>query len=93
MTNYISNYNYIISYDAPAGTNYQPFYDAIHTRNSARLLESVWLIATTLTAVEEKDWVQGLLGSNVSIAVIEIQGHWCIDGVDPKALGWLKKQL
>ena len=85
--------NYMITYDAPAGTVYQPFYDAIAKRDKEHLSLSVWLIATSSSAAEVRDWVKSLLGVGTSVAVIQIQGDWGTDGVSKQASDWLRSHL
>jgi hypothetical protein len=84
---------YMISYDAPALTDYQPFYDAISEYNAAHLLESVWLISTTSSATEIRDWTSNLLGSAARIAVIELNNDWATRRIDKAAADWLKSNL
>lgn len=87
--------NYMITYDAPAGTNYQPFYDAIAEHDSAHLSLSVWLISTAASADIVKDWAKGLFGdrTSVAVAVIQIHGDWGTDCVSQKASDWLEAHL
>jgi hypothetical protein len=85
--------NYMISYDAPALTDYQPFYEAISEHNAAHLLESVWVINTTSSAAEVRDWTSNLLGSAAKIAVIELNIDWATRKVDKEATDWLKSNL
>ena len=85
--------SYIISYDAPAGTNYQPFYDAIAEQDAAHLSLSVWLISSSSSAPQVRDWVSGLLGSGTSVAVVQIDGDWAIYAVSPQAQNWLESHL
>ena len=85
--------NYMITYDAPAGTDYQPFYDAIAQQDAAHLSLSVWLISTTSSAAQVRDWAKGLLGNRTSVAVIQIQGDWGTDGISKQASDWLRSHL
>lgn len=85
--------NYLITYDAPDGANYQPFYDAIAKCNAAHLSQSVWLISTSLNAAEVRNWVKSLFGNTASVAVVEISSDWATYGVAQDASSWLEVHL
>ena len=85
--------NYLITYDAPDEANYQPFYDAIAKCNAAHLSQSVWLISTSFSAAEVRDWVNSLFANTASVAVVEISGGWATYGVVQDASRWLEVHL
>ena len=85
--------NYMITYDAPTGTDYQPFYDEIAKQDAAHLSLSVWLISTSSNAAQIRDWVKGLFGNRTSVAVVQINGNWATFGVPEEASNWLTRHL
>lgn len=85
--------NFMITYDLVDQRDYQSIYDAMAEQDAVRLLESVWLISTSSSSAEIRDWLKSLTDNDDKIAVIQISGGWATSMVDKDAVDWLKSHL
>lgn len=72
-------YCYIINYDLRNQRNYDSLYEAIKSYNTwAHILESCWVVVTTQSAEELRNYLQNHLDSDDGIFVIKsgIEAAW-----------------
>ena len=81
-----------ISYDLHnPHRDYKPLISALEKAGAARLLESLWLFSTTSTSAQVREWVDTLIDSDDSVAVLQIGPGWATRNVRPEGLAFLKK--
>jgi hypothetical protein len=87
--------NYIVSYDLHKQRHYPPIWAAIERLRGVRLLESLWLIETNLTAVQVRDILSTSIDSDDSIAVIELKenAYWACLRVRQSGLDRLRQSI
>jgi hypothetical protein len=83
---------YCITYDLKRpGQNYDPLWEALAKMGARRVLLSVWVVATTSTAVQVRDHLQSFLDRNDAILVARLRVEAAWSGVDHS--DWLKQIL
>lgn len=84
---------YVVSYDLhQTGRDYERLKKGLAAlQETAKLLESVWLVNSNLTAAQIRDHLKGYCDNNDSIAVIEIARSWGTVRVSTEGLEFLKK--
>jgi hypothetical protein len=63
---------YLVSYDLHNQRTYPPVWSALSSIGGVRLLESLWLVSTTLSSTQLRDRVVAAADRDDSIAVIPI---------------------
>lgn len=84
---------YLFAYDLHKQRNYPRLHEGIAKTNAVRVTESNWLISTTSTATQVRDWLKSLVDADDSVAVIEIRGDWAAYNVPKVAIDWLASHL
>ena len=85
---------FLISYDTHKVRRYQSFYDAMDEHGGVKLLESVYGIELTNTAVEVRDWLKNdILDGDDSILVIPAaRGKgFATQELSQEAVSWINK--
>jgi len=87
--------HYIVSYDLHKERHYKPVWDTLEGLGATRLLESLWVLTSNLTAVQLRDTMQAVIDSDDSVAVIELKpGSWwaCTRAKEP-GVAWLRQNI
>ena len=86
---------YLISYDLrKPGRNYSSLYSAIKSYGTyAHVLESVWSISTSRSAVEVRDHLAQHLDQNDDLIVITASAPGAWKGLSQELTDWLKENL
>ena len=86
---------YIASYDLHNQRTYQPVWDKLGSWGAVRLLESLWLVKSALTASEIRDALQAVADSDDSVAVVELKAgcYWSATRAKQAGVDWLKKHI
>lgn len=85
--------NYMVTYDAPKGTDRQLSYDWMAKLISAHLSLSVWLISTSSTEAKVRDLVKSLLEARTPVAAIQTNSGWATYKASTQAAAWLGTHL
>lgn len=87
--------HFMISYDLHNRRNYQPLWDQLNYWGAVRLLESVWVVSLTGTAIQARQTLQKVTDDDDSIAVIELKpgSMWGTFNGKPAGVAWLKKNI
>lgn len=82
----------LISYDLRApGRDYTKLWDHLRSYPWAKPLESVWLIRTTLTAVQVRDAAGNYIDQNDRIFAADITNSgWAALNIPNEVVSWLK---
>jgi hypothetical protein len=70
---------YIVSYDLlKAGQDYSKLYSAIANvdKKAARLLESYWVVETSLTCAQVRDYLKDYIDGNDRLVVFASENNW-----------------
>lgn len=84
---------YLVSYDLhQSGRNYDRIRQGIVSLgDTAKLLESVWLVNHAYTAEQVRIYLEQYIDSNDSIAVIEIGVNWATQRCQNDGVAFLKR--
>lgn len=87
--------SYIVSYDLHQQRHYQPVWNLLESMGATRLLESLWVITTNLTAAQIRDALQNVIDNDDSTAVIELKpGSWWANRLaKPLGVQWLQRNI
>jgi CRISPR associated protein Cas2 family len=87
--------HYIVSYDLHNQRTYPPVWKKLEGWGATRLLESLWVLTTTLTAVQIKDGLKAIIDSDDSVAVIEIKpaSGWACTRAREAGVAWLRQNI
>lgn len=87
--------HYIASYDLHNQRNYQPVWNALENMGATRLLESLWVVTSNLSAGDIRDRLKNAADSDDSIAVIELKegSNWGTWNSRPTGVEWLKRNI
>jgi hypothetical protein len=87
--------NYIISYDLHNQRHYQPVWTLLQNLGAVRLLESLWVVTTTLSASQISDALQTVIDNDDSTAVVELkQGSWWANRLaKSEGVQWLQRNI
>lgn len=81
---------FIVSYDLKSpGKDYSNLYDAIRRYTSCRILDSVWLVDSSESAAQIRDYLKGYIDSNDELLVARLRQAWATTFSD-SATEWLK---
>lgn len=85
---------YQIDYDLRKQRNYQDLYDRLKRYPSwCRPLESTWVIGTTQTAVQIRDYLKGAMDPDDGILVTKLTGEAAWANLSDQASRYLKELL
>lgn len=85
---------YQIDYDLRKNRNYEPLHDRIRTYPAwCRPLESSWVIGTTNTLTQVRDYLKGAMDSDDGILVTELTGAAAWSGLSAEISDFLKDLL
>jgi hypothetical protein len=87
--------NYIVSYDLHHQRHYPPLWELLEALGAVRLLESLWVVTTSLTAAQLRDALQRVIDNDDSTAVVELkQGSWWANRLaKPEGVQWLQRNI
>lgn len=87
--------HYVVSYDLHHIRNYQPVWTQLETWGATRLLESLWVFSSNLSAGQIRNELRVAGDNDDSFAVIELRsGSWWATG-KARQLGvqWLQQNI
>ena len=85
---------YQVSYDLRKQRNYDALYERIKSYGSwCHALESSWVIVTTQSASQIRDYLKGAMDQDDGLLVTRLQGEAAWYGLDGERSNWLKQQL
>jgi hypothetical protein len=85
---------YQVSYDLRKQRNYDALYKRIKDYGSyCHPLESSWVIATSETASQVRDYLAQAMDQDDGLLVTRLQGEAAWRNIDDKISNWLKQQL
>jgi len=87
--------HYIASYDLHNQRHYQPVWEAIEAMGGTRLLESLWVLSTNLTAAQVRDKIKAAADNDDSIAVVELKpgSDWACVRAKERGVAWLRQNI
>ncbi len=87
--------NYVASYDLHNQRHYQGVWAKLESLGATRLLESLWVLTTPLSAVEIRDQLKSVADSDDSIAVIELKAgcNWAAERAKTPGVSWLRQNI
>jgi hypothetical protein len=87
--------HYIVSYDLRNQRNYQPLWGALQQAGGTRLLESLWLLNSSLGAGVLTAELVKLIDNDDGVAVIELQGSssWAAMRAQAAGTNWLQQNI
>ena len=87
--------HYIVSYDLHNQRHYPPVWNKLESLGGTRLLESLWVLTSNLTAVEVRNAVQAVADSDDSVAVIELKwgSFWATGRARDAGVAWLRRNI
>jgi hypothetical protein len=86
---------YVASYDLHNQRNYQPVWDALEKMRATRLLESLWVLTSGLTAEQIRDQIKNAADQDDSVAVIELKSGswWATQDAREAGVQWLRQNI
>lgn len=84
---------YAISYDLHNNRNYQPLWDALARLGAVRLLESLWLVKSSLGIIQIRDQLQSAMDNDDSIAVLLLGNSWAVNRANANGVAFLKANV
>lgn len=84
---------FAISYDLHKVRNYGPLIEALKKQGAVKALESMWLMSTTWSSSQVRDWVQKFVDDDDSYIVIQIGPDWASRNLSKEAIDWLRANL
>ena len=85
---------YQISYDLRKQRNYDALYERIKSYdNWCHALESSWVIVTSQSASQIRDYLKGAMDQDDGLLVTRLQGEAAWYGLDLERSNWLMQQL
>ncbi|MBU2887709.1 hypothetical protein KO507_18235 [Gilvimarinus agarilyticus] len=85
---------YQIDYDLRKKRDYQALYERIQSySNWCRPLESTWIISTTQSAAQVRDYLAAVMDGDDGLLVTRLEGEAAWQNLDPKVSAHLKRQL
>lgn len=85
---------YQISYDLRKQRNYDALYERLKSYGTwCHALESSWVIVTTQSAVQIRDYLSQALDRDDGLLVTRLQGEAAWAGLGSEVTNWLKQQL
>ena len=87
--------HFFASYDLHNQRNYQPVWDALDAMGGTRLLESLWVVSSNLTAAQVRDKLKAAADNDDSIAVVELKAgsNWACSRAKEKGVAWLRQNI
>lgn len=85
---------YQISYDLRKSRDYAALYERIEQYGDyARVLESFWVVVTTQSAEQVRDYLAAALDGDDGLLVTRLSGEAAWRGLDNNVSNWLKQRL
>jgi hypothetical protein len=86
---------YIISYDQHRDRDYTPVWTQLNSWGAKRVLESVWLLASSLTAQQIRDQLQTVTRKEDSLLVVELKpgSNWGTYQAQTPGVQWLQQNI
>lgn len=86
---------YAVSYDLHNQRNYPPVWAKLESWGATRILETLWLLDSTLSAVQIRDALVAIVDNDDSIVVVEIKSGSCWAAIRSKEKGvaWLRQKI
>jgi hypothetical protein len=87
--------HYIVSYDLHNQRHYQPVWSRLESWGATRLLESLWVVSTTLTATQIRDGIKAVCDTDDSVATVELKpgSNWACEKAKPLGVAWLRQNI
>lgn len=86
--------SFLISYDLIANKDYAELYEAIKSYSSfAHILESVWIIKSTDSAVNIRDNLKSYIDSDDKLFVAKLDGESAWINLPTKISNWMKQNI
>jgi len=87
--------HYIASYDLHLVRNYHPVWTKLESWGATRLLESLWVFNSNLTAGQIRDELKAAGDNDDSFAVIELKSGswWATERARPLGVQWLQQNI
>ena len=87
--------HYLICYDLHDPLSYPAVAERLDEWDSARLLESVWLVSTELNPLELREALTSTFARDDALAVIELRtgSWWVCENAEPEGLAWLRRTI
>ena len=86
---------YVVSYDQHRDKDYTPVWTQLRNWGARRILESVWFVTSSLTAVQIRDTIRSVTRNEDSVAVIEIKqgSNWAAIAAQEEGVQWLRQNI
>lgn len=88
--------HYIVSYDLHNQRHYQPVWNKLESWGGAtRLLESLWVVTTSLSAEAIRDSLHAAADNDDSFVAIELKpaSDWATRNGKPLGVQWMKQNI
>ena len=87
--------HYIVSYDLHNQRHYQPVWDELEEMGATRLLESLWVLTSPLSASAIRDKLKNAADSDDSVAVVELKAgsYWACSKAKDAGVSWLRQNI
>ena len=87
--------NYIVSYDLHNQRHYEPVWKQLEQLGGTRLLESLWVVSTSLNATQLKDVIRNAADNDDSVAVIQLLpgAYWACSRAKEPGVQWLRQNI
>lgn len=87
--------HYIVSYDLHNQRHYEPVWNLLGQLGATRLLESLWVVTSGLTAVQLRDALDKVIDKDDSTAVVELKSgsFWASQRAKPLGVEWLQRNI
>jgi len=86
---------YVASYDLHNQRHYQPVWAALESMGATRLLESLWVLTSNLTAAQIRDTLKQAADNDDSVAVVELKSgsNWACSRAKERGVAWLRQNI
>jgi len=87
--------HYVISYDQHRDRDYTPVWNQLNSWGAKRVLESVWLLTSALTADQIRDQLMAITRKEDSLLVIELKqaSNWGTYQAQAAGVQWLRQNI
>ena len=86
---------YLVSYDLHNQRHYQPVWTKLQQLGGQRLLESLWIVNSQLTATQLRDAVVAVADNDDSTAVVQVAvgSNWAVMRAKPEGIAMLRQYV
>lgn len=86
---------FIASYDLHNKRTYPPVWEKLENLGASRLLESLWVLTSTLNASQIRDELKTVIDSDDSVTVIELKhgSWWASLRAQDAGVEWLRQNI